>query len=402
MLGSLLWWLEILRFGVFTCELTQSAFWVARLTIPRMLPLALFGLAFGTLEALFSRRSGLLVGHGLLFRTSAILLAISYFGAIAVWHLATASFINGSAWANDMPLRRCLVGDIAGPPRMVQAMSLDALAGYGCQLAGAGSGGVLLVPGGLPAVWCGVATLCALAWVALAGLGRQTHRTPGNKTRLQFLPCRRFPCRTRIPAPAGDPVGHHLVQPLIWPVLSMLAVIGQQRLRLSTQTYSLLPSRNGVASLIGAIVLMLLVSRLRHGHVYVASVLCLIAMQRVLAWRAHPTMTGAALLALGFCQPFFAIMQCTLVFFTAPPSRRHEAICLASWPWAGSPNNWAHRWQLWRSCPVQAAGTKTKAWPSGLCVRCRTGHRQHQLSIQLDLPETKRNTKALGQKQHKR
>jgi hypothetical protein len=48
MLASLIRWLEILAFGVFTYELMQSAFWVARLMMLRMLPLALFGLAFGT------------------------------------------------------------------------------------------------------------------------------------------------------------------------------------------------------------------------------------------------------------------------------------------------------------------------------------------------------------------
>jgi MFS family permease len=388
MLGSLIRWLEILAFGVFTYELTQSAFWVASLMMLRMLPLALFGLVFGALAARFSRRSGLLVGHGLLFGTALILLAISSFGAIEVWHLATASFINGSVWAGDMPLRRSLMGDIASPPRMAQAMSLDALAVNGCKLAGPGLGGLLLAFGGLPAVFLGVATLYALALAALAGLTDRPSAHPPTKPAFGsflvggFLAARESP---RLLATLWLTILFNL---FAWPVLSMVPVIGQERLQLSTQAIGLLASMDGVGSLIGAIVLMSLVGRLRHGHVYVASVFCFLAMQLVFAWSAHPILTGAALLALGFCQSCFAVMQSTLVFVTAPPNRRYEAMglltmCIGVSPLGFLAVGWlaeqlgaplaalvcalcgitsaALSWPLWRACLVQTAGTETTA-----------------------------------------
>ena len=61
MLVSLIRWLEILAYAVFTYDHTQSALWVASLMTLRMLPLALFGLALGALAAGVSRRRVLLL-----------------------------------------------------------------------------------------------------------------------------------------------------------------------------------------------------------------------------------------------------------------------------------------------------------------------------------------------------
>jgi hypothetical protein len=118
MLMSLIRWLEILAFAVFTYDQTKSALWVASLMMLRLLPLSLFGLALGALASHMSRRWLLIVTHAGLFATCFLLLSVSAFGAIEVWHLAVASFVNGIVWAGDMPLRRALMGDLAGQGRM--------------------------------------------------------------------------------------------------------------------------------------------------------------------------------------------------------------------------------------------------------------------------------------------
>eukprot|EP01041_Mallomonas_annulata_P024691 gene24691-45530_t len=51
MLMSLIRWLEILAFAVFTYDQTKSALWVASLMMLRLLPLSLFGLALGALAS---------------------------------------------------------------------------------------------------------------------------------------------------------------------------------------------------------------------------------------------------------------------------------------------------------------------------------------------------------------
>ena len=411
MLGSLIRWLEILAFGVFTFELTHSAFWVASLMMLRMLPLALFGLAFGALSARISRRTGLLVSQGTLCVTSLVLLAISSMGAIEIWHLAAGSFINGVVWAGDMPMRRGLMGDIAGSPRMAHAMALDAVAVNGCKLAGPGLGGLLLAHGGLPSVFLCSALLYLLVLAALTGLTDRPAASGLPKAAHEKTPGRPQVFSHPLGGPGAARVGGHLKSLFIggfqaaresprllatlwvtvlfnlfaWPVLSMVPVIGQARLQLSTQDIGLLASMDGVGSLIGALVLTSLVGRFRHGHVYVASVLSFLAMQLVFAWSAHPVLTGAALLALGFFQSGFAVMQSTLVYVAAPPDRRVEAMglltmCIGVSPLGFLAVGWlgeslgaplaasicalcgfvsaAFSWPLWRACLVQGPDSR--------------------------------------------
>ena len=84
-------WLEILVFGVFTYQATGSAFTVAMMTMLRLLPMALFGAALGTLaERIVRHQALLLVVSGSLL-TSLILTVISYAGHLEVWHLAALS-----------------------------------------------------------------------------------------------------------------------------------------------------------------------------------------------------------------------------------------------------------------------------------------------------------------------
>ncbi len=384
MLVSLIRWLEILSFGVFAYEQTQSGFWVASLMMLRMLPLALFGLAFGALAARISRRTVLLASHGVLCVTTLALLVVSSVGAIEVWHLAASSFINGAVWAGDMPMRRSLMGDIAGPTRMAHAMSLDAVTANGCKLAGPGLGGLLLACGGLSAVFLCAALLYVLVLVALAGLIDRPAVGEPPRTALRSLLIGGFQAARESPRLLATLWLTILFNLFAWPVLSMVPVIGQARLQLSTQGIGLLASMDGVGSLIGAIVLTSLAGRFRHGHVYVASVLFFLAMQLVFAWGSLPVVTGAALLALGFAQSGFAVMQSTLVYVAAPPDRRFEAMglltmCIGVSPIGFLAVGWlAERlgaplavmtcalcgfasvmfsWPLWRACLVQAPDT---------------------------------------------
>ena len=76
MLMSLIRWLEILAFAVFTYDQTKSALWVASLMMLRLLPLSLFGLAMGALASHISRRWLLIVTHAGLFATSLLLLIV--------------------------------------------------------------------------------------------------------------------------------------------------------------------------------------------------------------------------------------------------------------------------------------------------------------------------------------
>lgn len=327
MLTSLTRSMEMLAFGVIAYQLTHSALWVASLMMLRMLPLALFGLAWGAMAARISRRTALIVSQGTMLLTSLCLLVIASLGAIEVWHLAAASFISGAVWAGDMPMRRGLMGDIAGPSRMAHAMSLDAVAANACRLIGPAIGGLLLASGGLTAVFLCASILYLPSLAAVLGLSDRPATYPA-RTGLRTILARGFQAARESARFRAALCITMLFNLFAWPVLSMVPVIGQSRLHLDTQGIGLLASMDSVGSLIGAIVLTMLSGRLRHGQVYVASVLCFLALQLLFAWSAHPVLTGAALLVMGLAQAGFAVMQVTLVYTAAPQDRRMEAMGL--------------------------------------------------------------------------
>ena len=321
-------WVEVLAYAVFTYEQTESALWVASLMMLRMLPLALFGVSLGALAARLSRRKVLLVVHVALFANTVGLLLMSLYGRVEVWHLAAASALSGVLWACDMPMRRGLMGDIAGPQRMAQAMSLDVVAASVCRLIGPGLGGLLIARGGLTGVFLCLALLYLPGLLALAHLREPRAAVLSARKSLAALFTGGLQAARESPQLRAALWLTILFNLFAWPVLSMVPVIGHERLQLDPQGLGLLASLEGVGSLLGALLLSLGASRWGHGRVFLGAVVSFMLLQIVLAWSPQVLITGAALLALGCVQAGFAVMQSTLVYTAAPEPRRAEAMGL--------------------------------------------------------------------------
>jgi MFS family permease len=332
LLASLVRWLDVLSFGVFAYQQTQSAFWVASMMLLRMLPMGLFGLFMGALASRIPRRSGLLVSQGLLLATTLVLLLVAALDALQVWHLAVASFISGVMWAGDLPMRRGLIGDVVGPPRISQAMALDAVTNNGSRLVGPVAGGLLLGWGGMTAVLAVDALLYVAVLASLARLDRrdeprEAHASRGGLSMMLLDGWRAVRESPRLRATLCITI---LFNIFCWPVMSMVPVIAQERLGLSTQSTGLLAGMDGLGSLLGAVGLVTLARRLRHGPVYVGGTALFLSMLPVFALSTQPWLTGAALLAIGAGQAAFAVMQSTLVILSTPPERRAQALGLVT------------------------------------------------------------------------
>jgi MFS family permease len=337
MLVSLIRWLEILAFAVFTYDQTQSALWVASLMTLRMLPLALFGLALGALAARVSRRRVLLLTHAALLAISLVLLLLSAFGTIEVWHLALASALHGTVWACDMPMRRALMGDIAGPGRVAQAMSLDAVTSNACRLVGPALGGFLIAHGGLTAVFAVIALIFVPVLVALARLVEPRVEPADHKLSLGAMLTGGFQAARESPLLLAALWLTILFNLFAWPILSMVPVIGREQLQLDPQGVGLLASLDGIGALLGALLLSTVASRLRHGPVYLGAVVGFLLLQMLLAWSTLAWVAGMTLFALGVVQAGFAVMQTTLVYTATPVARRAEAMGLMTMCIGASP-----------------------------------------------------------------
>jgi MFS family permease len=337
MLVSLIRWLEILAYAVFTYDQTQSALWVASLMTLRMLPLALFGLALGALAARVSRRRVLLLTHAALLAISLVLLLLSAFGTIEVWHLALASALHGTVWACDMPMRRALMGDIAGPGRVAQAMSLDAVTSNACRLVGPALGGFLIAHGGLTAVFAVIALIFVPVLVALARLVEPRVEPADHKLSLGAMLTGGFQAARESPLLLAALWLTILFNLFAWPILSMVPVIGREQLQLDPQGVGLLASLDGIGALLGALLLSTVPSRLRHGPVYLGAVVGFLLLQMLLAWSTLAWVAGMTLFALGVVQAGFAVMQTTLVYTATPVARRAEAMGLMTMCIGASP-----------------------------------------------------------------
>jgi MFS family permease len=329
LLGSLVRWLEVLVFGVFTYQQTGSAMWVTSMTLLRMLPMALFGVAMGALASRVPRRTGLVVSYVVMFAMALVLLGVSVSGALNVWHLALASFVGGVVWAADNPMRRGFMGDIAGAQRMGRAMAMDTVATNGCRLAGPGLGGLLLAGAGMPAVFLFSAVMYLPVLAAVLGLRARPSHPTGPAARGVWAMLSTGLRTARDSAPLRAALWVTVVFNLFgWPALSLVPVIAQDQLGLGVQGTGALASMDGVGSLIGALVLTSQARRAHYGRFYVGGVTLFFCMLPLFAWAGHPMAAGTALLVAGVGQASFAVMQTTLVYVAAPPQRRAEAMGL--------------------------------------------------------------------------
>ena len=142
-------WLELLVVGVYVFEQTGSPSMVAVLTVARLAPLFLCGLPLGALADRYQRRSLLLVIFVVLMLASLALALLALAGQITLWQIAIGAFLNGVLFAGDFPLRRIMVGEIAGPDRLRQGMALESATSNAMRMLGPALGGLLLETVGL-------------------------------------------------------------------------------------------------------------------------------------------------------------------------------------------------------------------------------------------------------------
>ncbi len=374
---SLVRWLEVLVFGVFVYQQTGSAFLVASMTMLRLLPLALFGVVFGSVAARIRRRTGLIVMLVVLIAIGTTLLSVAAMGQLAVWHLGVASFVSGIVWAADNPVRRGLIGDVAGVVRMGSAMAFDVGASNASRLAGPGVGGLLLASQGMAAVLALVTLLHVVALVAAVRVADRGAPQEGGKLALRETLASGFLAARASPRLAGTLWITMLFNLFGWPVLSMVPVIGQDRLGLEAGGIGLLASMDGVGALLGAFVLAAVSRPALYGRLYVGGVVLFLVLLPIFALSTHAILAGAALLLIGMGQSGFSVMQATIVYVAAPVERRMQAMglltmCIGVGPvgflvlgwlaeWAGASTasvvsaavgmlTLAASWPLWRSC----------------------------------------------------
>ena len=319
-------WLETLAVALFVYQATGSAFLVAMMTMLRLLPMGLFGAFLGALAERMEQRTSLLILVCGSLATSATLAVLAHTGALAVWHLAMASFVNGLAWAADNPVRRMMIGQVVGASRMGQAMSVDVGTNNASRMLGPTLGGVLFATVGIDGAFALGASLYLVSLLATLTLRYRSGVTAAGKDGILARISEGLALARRDPRLRGTLVVTIIFNVFGWPYTALIPVIGKDALQLSPEAIGVLASMDGLGSFCGALAMGLLARPVFYGRCYLGGVTIYLVALTLFALAPHPVLAGAALLLNGIGQSGFSIMQATLVYLAAPPELRSRVL----------------------------------------------------------------------------
>jgi MFS family permease len=330
-------WLEFLATSVYVFEVTRSPFQVALLAVIRMLPLPLLGAFAGALAERLNRRTLLawMLTAGVAFSAAQAGLAAA--GLLELWHVWLGALLNGVIWAVDMPVRRTLLGEIAGPERTAPGMALDTATNNATRMLGPGVGGLLLETSGIDGAFALGAALYVAALSLLAGLALAPapSRTGAPRILSSVMEGLRIVRADR--ALVGTLAVTVIFNVLAWPATSMVPVIGEDVLGLSAFPIGLIMSADGLGALLGAVLVATLVRPPQFRGLYICGVALYIAATLGFALSPWPVASGLLQVAVGVGNACFATMQATIVFLSSPIGARSRimgvlSVCIGTAP----------------------------------------------------------------------
>lgn len=330
-------WLELLATSVYVFELTRSPFQVALLLVVRMLPMPVLGAFAGALAERFSRRMllSVIVAAGL--AGSALQAWLAFAGLLELWHVQLGAALNGVIWAIDMPVRRTMLGEIAGPERTAPAMALDTATNNATRMLGPGVGGLLLETSGIDGAFALGAALYLAGLLLLVGLRLEPAPERMGRFRIFSRVLEGFRIVGRDRGLVGTLMVTVIFNVLAWPATSMVPVIGETQLGLSAFPIGLIMSADGLGALLGAILVATLARPLHFRGCYVFGVALYLVATAFFALSPWPLASGALQVAVGLGNSCFATMQATIVFLSAPIAARPRimgvlSVCIGTAP----------------------------------------------------------------------
>lgn len=321
-------WFELLFIGIYVFQLTGSAFYVALVAVLRLGPIGPAGIVTGVLADAMGRRTLYLVATGLVVLVSAIQFVLALTGDLQLWHIAVGALLSGIYWATDLPLRRTMLGDVAGTMRMAPAMALDASVNNANRMLGPLIGGVLLETLGAAGAFL-FSTLVNAAGFLLILFLRKDEPRPGPSATLMGIFMGGIAVARQNRAIVGTLMISVIFNVFGFPIVSMIPVIGTERFELSSAMIGLLMSAEGAGAFVGSLVLARLAprealyQRIHWGGIIVCQLM-------IVAFVMSPwaSLGWLSLFVMGLGIAGFSAMQTTLVMLSVEPHMRSRLMGL--------------------------------------------------------------------------
>lgn len=328
-------WLETLAVSIYVFEVTASPFMVALLVAVRMAPM-LLGAAVGAIAERFNRKTILLFGLATMTVTSSTMAVLALTGVIQIWQIAIGSFITGLFFASEFPVRRTMMGEVAGPERIGAALSLDSASNNATRMLGPIIGGVLIQTIGLHGAYFMAAGFYGTAFLMVVSVRyvKTSAATSIGLFRSIGEGLRYIRTNRRI-------VGVLLVTVFTnlfgFAYTSMVPVVGKDVLNLSPIPVGLLSSAEGMGAFMGAPLLAVTARARYYAQIYMGGAALFMSMVVLFSLSRQFGLSYGLLLTAGFGVSGFAAMQSVLVFSSASPETRSRvmgvlAMCIGAGP----------------------------------------------------------------------
>jgi MFS family permease len=317
-------WLEMLAVGVYAFETTGSPFLVALLVILRLLPLVLLGSVVGTLADRLSPRRFMVVGMAIGALASGTISILLFLGLAGYKTVAVGAVAAGFVWTLDMPLRRRMIGDLAGKERLVTALSFDSATNHSTRAFGPLLGGILYETVGVAGAFGLTASLYLVGLISIAGVGNGGSSgapvEPATKVLADFRESFALVARD------GDIRRILLVTIVfnVWalPFLPMIPVIGSETLQLSAGWIGALAALEGLGAFLGGLTIAVTNPRIGMRRLYFFGVFFFLIFAFLGGWMTSVLPFAVCVLLIGISGAGFSAMQSTLTYSVAPPNMR--------------------------------------------------------------------------------
>lgn len=317
-------WLEMLAVGVYAFETTGSPFLVALLVIFRLLPLVLLGPIVGTLADRLSPRHFMIFGMATGVLASGTVAVLLFLGLAGYWVVAAGAVVGGFVWTLDMPLRRRMIGDLAGKERLVSALSFDSATNHSTRALGPLFGGLLYESFGASGAFALTATLYLIGLVSIAGVGGGespgTRVEPATKVLADFRESFALVAR-------DDDIRRILLITIVFnvfalPFISMIPVIGSERLHLGAGWIGALAALEGLGAFLGGLAIAVVNPAIGMRRLYFFGVFFFLLFAFLAGWMTAVLPFAVFVLLIGISGAGFSAMQSTLTYSVAPPNMR--------------------------------------------------------------------------------
>jgi len=330
-------WLELLASGLFAYEITGSALAVTAVVAARQLPQLFLGAVAGAISEAVDRKliiMAALIGPAIVSTTLATLATV---GALALWQVALGNLLSGVLWSTEMSTRRRMVGEVAGPQRIVPAIALDSVTSAATRMIGP-------LLGGLAYQWLhmrGAYTVTAL--VQFAGAFAMAGLVHVQVTRKLAL--------ARILPDIVEGLAYARTRPVILLVFGitvitnafafaysgLVAPLGRSAFGVSPALVGLLAAGEPLGALIGGVLIAAGFLRMDRQRAFAGGSALFMVALIVMALSPWYGLAFFVLFVGGFGTAGFGNMQSTLMLTEAPPNMRSRlmgvvTVCIGTAP----------------------------------------------------------------------